>query len=165
MNIAYLNIGTNQGHRQSNIDKAVALLRSDIPHSGLRLSDPVRSKPWGFDSSNDFLNIGVSLYTPLSPYQLLDALQSIEKKISPLSHRDTYGHYIDRTLDIDIIAMNRNDGTHYIINTPRLVLPHPHMLQREFVLKPMSQLASHWIHPVTGETPADSLRRLAAVDS
>ncbi len=160
MNIAYLNIGTNQGHRQSNIDKAVALLHSDIPHGQITLSAPVCSKPWGFTSANDFLNIGVRLDTTLSPVQLLDALQAIEKKISADPHRDSLGKYIDRTIDIDIIAMTRDDGTHYIINTHRLTLPHPHMLQREFVMRPMAQLAPGWRHPLTDDTPADTLRHL-----
>ncbi|MDE6048648.1 MAG: 2-amino-4-hydroxy-6-hydroxymethyldihydropteridine diphosphokinase, partial [Paramuribaculum sp.] len=100
MHTAYINIGSNLGDRQGNIAAAVAAVRSRItPH--LRLSDPVESTPWGYDSPNGYINIGVAFETALSPHALLHTLLEIEKSISPLSHRTPAGEYADRVIDID----------------------------------------------------------------
>ncbi len=102
----HLNIGSNLGDREDNIRRAVASLRqlaSDI--STVRVSDPMVSPPWGYESSNEFLNVGMSFDTDLTPGSLLEATQHIQHSISAASHRDpATGAYIDRLIDIDIIA-------------------------------------------------------------
>lgn len=142
----HFNIGSNLGDREENIRRAVASLRQlACISSSVRVSTPVVSPPWGFESANDFINVGVSLDTELQPDALLDATQSIQQSISPASHRDATGAYIDRLIDIDIIACatTGNDGAPLKLietATEKLTLPHPRALQRDFVMKPLREI-------------------------
>lgn len=149
MYIAHINIGTNQGRREDNLSLAVVLLRKAVPHTRFEQSPVIESEPWGYESPNRFLNIGLLIVTPLSPTALFDTLQQVEQSISSASHRDSDGCYADRIIDIDLIAVNRDDGTPVIIDTPRLTLPHPRMHMRRFVLEPMLTLDPDWRHPLT----------------
>lgn len=140
----HFNIGSNLGDREANIKRAVASLRllASIS-SSVRISDPMVSSPWGFISDNDFINVGVSLDTDISPDALLAATQRIQQSISTASHRDSTGTYIDRLIDIDIIAICKVEaqGLELLhISTERLTLPHPRAMQRDFVIVPMRQI-------------------------
>lgn len=151
----HFNIGSNLGDREDNIRRAVASLRQlACISSSMRVSDPVVSPPWGFKSANDFINVGISLDTDLSPDTLLKATQRIEQSISTASHRDTTGAYIDRLIDIDIIACatTGNDGTlHNLIEitTEKLTLPHPRALRRDFVMQPLRAIDAPLYHLLT----------------
>ncbi|MCM1483826.1 MAG: 2-amino-4-hydroxy-6-hydroxymethyldihydropteridine diphosphokinase [Muribaculaceae bacterium] len=152
---AYINLGSNIGDRMAHLERAVAAIRS-IPGASVRVSAPFHSAPWGYDSPNDFINVGLALeLADIDPRQLLDALLRIERSISPASHRTASGAYADRVIDIDLIAV---DGT--VLDVPGLTLPHPRMHQRTFVLKPMAELAPEWRHPLSGLTPAEMLALL-----
>lgn len=133
----HLNIGSNQGDRAALIERAVALLMRAMPDARVRRSAPVESEPWGFDSPNAFLNIGLMIDLPRSidPEALLDITQAAERAISPASHRNPDGSYRDRLIDIDIIAVDR-----LRLHTPRLTLPHPRAALRPFVLTPLREL-------------------------
>ena len=151
----HFNIGSNLGDREENIRRAVASLRQlACISASVRVSDPVISPPWGFDSANDFINVGISLDTDLTPDTLLEATQRIEQSISTASHRDATGAYIDRPIDIDIIACatTGNDGTlHNLIEitTEKLTLPHPRALQRDFVMQPLRAIDAPLYHLLT----------------
>lgn len=111
-------------------------------YSSVKVSDTVESEPWGYDSGNGFLNAGMSFDTELSPEALLAAVQRVEKSISTASHRDSAGAYIDRIIDIDIIACAVTDAAIgrsalVISDTPELTLPHPRALLRDFVMTPL----------------------------
>ena len=160
MPTAYINIGSNQGDRRANIARAVALI-ADTLNVKPQLSSAIESEPWGYNSDSPYLNIGLVFDTRLSPEALLDALISIERYISPASHRMPDGIFADRLIDIDLIAYG--DTAIDMTLTPAgnsLTLPHPRMHLREFVLLPMLRLAPEWTHPVTGLTPADMLHQL-----
>ncbi len=139
----HLNIGSNLGDREENIRRAVASLRQlACVYSSVKVSDTVESEPWGYDSGNGFLNAGMSFDTELSPEALLVAVQRVEKSISTASHRDSAGAYIDRIIDIDIIACAVTDAAIgrsalVISDTPELPLPHPRALLRDFVMTPL----------------------------
>ncbi len=139
----HLNIGSNLGDREENIRRAVASLRQlACLYSSVKVSDTVESEPWGYDSGNGFLNAGMSFDTELSPEALLVAVQRVEKSISTASHRDSAGAYIDRIIDIDIIACAVTDAAIgrsalVISDTPELTLPHPRALLRDFVMTPL----------------------------
>lgn len=157
----YLNIGSNQGDRRAIVARAVAAVSAlSFPVvERSRVSDPVESAPWGYDSDSPFLNVGVALdcridapWTVPALHRLLDSLQAMERSICTMPHRNADGSYRDRDLDIDIVAV---DGL--TVATPRLVLPHPHMAARTFVLEPMASLAPGWRHPLTGLTAAEML--------
>lgn len=143
----HLNIGSNLGDREDNLRRAVALLRQLADDdSSVRVSDIVVSPPWGFDSDNEFMNIGMSFDTSLTPAELLTATQGIERTISTASHRDENGSYIDRLIDIDLIAATTipttSDPSPHLItlSTPTLTLPHPRAHLRDFVLIPLRQI-------------------------
>ena len=134
----HINIGSNIGDRMAHIGRAVALLARNIPDSRIYLSDYIESEPWGFYSSNRFLNRGLLLITRhnIAPHDILYTTQRIERIIGyGAPHRHTDGSYRDRIIDIDII-----DIDNLTINTPQLTLPHPHAASRPFVLHPMQQL-------------------------
>lgn len=138
--IAYLNIGSNQGDRQANIGKAVALIADAFPLCKITATPPIESKPWGFESSFSFVNVGVALHNfSGSPMCLLRALQKIEKLISPASHRKADGSYADRIIDIDIVAIEGNpvlgEASSVSLSTPSLQIPHPRAHLRDFVAR------------------------------
>lgn len=147
------NIGSNLGNRRLNLSRAVRMIGEEF--GAFEISHVVESDPDGFDSTNSFLNVGISFHSELAPQDLLSRLQRIERAISPASHRDAEGGYIDRVIDIDIIAIDRE-----VIDTESLKVPHPRMAQRDFVLVPLEELAPAWTHPVTGLTPSQMLENL-----
>ena len=141
MALAFVNIGSNIGSRKQLILGAVEGINREF---GICcLSSFIESEPWGFNSENRFLNLGVSFHTELNPDQLLAVLQNIERTISTLAHRDSDGNYQDREIDIDIMAIDD-----IVFDSDRLVIPHPHLMDREFFLKPMFELSPGWRHPL-----------------
>ncbi len=134
MALAWLNIGSNHPDRAAIIDRAVALIRERLDPD-LRISPPVVSEPWGFDSPNMFLNIGIEISAPMPPEELFNALMAIQDSISTAPHRGPGGAYIDRAIDIDLIAV---EGV--AIHTTRLILPHPRAQLRTFVMEPLKNL-------------------------
>lgn len=88
---------------------------------------------------------------------VLRKLQEIQRSIDPSPHRDAEGRYIDRVIDIDLIAIDD-----WVVDTPELTLPHPRMHLRDFVLIPLAGLAPTWRHPLTGKT---ATQHLSALDS
>lgn len=154
---AHVNIGSNKGNRLPAIDRAVALVASQCVSPGARVhaASPLQSDPWGFDSASPFVNVGIMFDTGMTPVALLDTLSAIERSIDPSPHRDPSGAYIDRVIDIDLIAMDD-----LVVDTPRLVLPHPRMHLRPFVLIPMLTLDPDWVHPILRLTPRQMLDSL-----
>ncbi|MDE5689018.1 MAG: 2-amino-4-hydroxy-6-hydroxymethyldihydropteridine diphosphokinase [Paramuribaculum sp.] len=148
---AYIGIGSNIGDRHAIIRRAVTAIMSSID-SAACVSDPYESPAWGYDSPNTYINICVAARTPMSPLALFEELQAIERSISPAPHRAPDGTYIDRAIDIDLIAVDD-----VVFDTPALTLPHPRMHLRPFVLVPMAQIASQWRHPVLGKSILDLL--------
>ena len=151
--VYYLNIGSNIGNRRDNLYRAVVALVAD--NSDCAVSSIVESEPWGFESENRFMNLGVALVSDLAPHEMLDHIHDIERSLGSASHRNADGGYIDRLVDIDIVAIDD-----LIIDTPTLQVPHPHLPERDFFLRPMAQLAPDWRHPVTGLTASEMLENL-----
>ena len=135
---AYIGIGSNLGKRRYNIRRAVEGIRSLEHVADVVVSSVMESKPWGYESANKYLNVVVkaAFDTDIEPLWLLDRLQEIERGICKASHRDADGNYIDRRIDIDIIAIDN-----LVVDHPRLQLPHPRMFERDFVLKPLAEIA------------------------
>ncbi|MBF1559099.1 MAG: 2-amino-4-hydroxy-6-hydroxymethyldihydropteridine diphosphokinase [Prevotella salivae] len=129
----YLGLGSNIGNRKRNMRDAIQYLES-IVGTLVRQSDLFETEPWGFDSPNLFINMCVCMETPLSPRQLLEATQSIEKKMGRTPKSEA-GEYADRIIDIDILIYDDLE-----INDGDLVIPHPLMHERDFVMIPLRQI-------------------------
>ena len=147
MHKLYLGLGSNMGDRRQNIEKAVALIGERVGEV-VRQSSLMETEPWGFASENRFLNGVVLCQTELSPREVLQTTQKIERELGrkksekrgancQLSTR----HYQDRPIDIDILLY---DDLH--VDEPDLKIPHPLMEQRDFVMIPLKEI---WHHPKT----------------
>ncbi len=147
----YLNLGSNLGNRLLHLTRAMKAIGEEF--GPYETSHKVESDPWGFDSTNRFVNIGLAIESSLDPEEVLSRLQAIEKSISPRGHRRWDGSYNDREIDIDIMA---TDGEPYASKT--LQIPHRHLAQRDFFLKPLAELAPDWRHPETALTASEMLR-------
>lgn len=156
MHTVLLNIGSNLGNRRHNLSRAVAAIEKEFGY--FELSHVVETAPVGYDSPNDYLNVGMLVRSDLEPLEILRILQKIEKSISPASHRTSSGEYADREIDIDIIAIDD-----LVVDTPELQLPHPRMEKRRFVLEPLAEIAPYWRHPILGATSRELLMNYDSV--
>jgi 2-amino-4-hydroxy-6-hydroxymethyldihydropteridine diphosphokinase len=129
----YLGLGSNLGDRQGNISRAYAEIEKLIG-AIVRQSALYESEPWGFESDNLFTNSVICCETTLSPREVLKTTQFIERQLGR-TQKSVDGHYHDRTIDIDILLYD--DLT---VNEPDLKIPHPLMRQRDFVMKPLSEI-------------------------
>lgn len=139
MAVLYLSLGTNLGDRRENLDRALSLIAREVG-TVVSASDRMETAPWGFDSANSFLNMAVKVETELSPLEALHVTQDIERRLGR-SEKTVNGQYRDRVIDIDLLMYFMSDGTPAKIDTPQLTLPHRLMRQREFVMKPLAQIA------------------------
>ncbi len=135
----YLSLGTNLGDRRANLDRALSFIAREVG-TVVSASDRIETAPWGFDSANSFLNMAVKVETELSPLEALHVTQDIERRLGR-SGKTTDGQYHDRVIDIDLLMYFMSDGTPAKMDTPQLTLPHRLMHQREFVMKPLAQIA------------------------
>lgn len=135
MHTVYLSLGSNLGDREATMRRAIGLL-NERAGSVDRQSSFIETEPWGFESTNKFLNMCVRLLTTLSPEQLLLATKQIEREFGR-TQKSVNGQYHDRPIDIDILMY---DDVH--IDSNDLTLPHPHMQEREFVMKPLREILS-----------------------
>lgn len=130
----YLSLGTNLGDRQKNLSTALELIGREVG-TVVSASDPMETDPWGFESANRFLNMAAKVQTNLQPFEVLHATQDIERKLGR-TQKSVDGEYHDRLIDIDILLYDN-----LVMNTPELTIPHPLMYEREFVMKPLLQIA------------------------
>ncbi|MBQ9285490.1 MAG: 2-amino-4-hydroxy-6-hydroxymethyldihydropteridine diphosphokinase [Bacteroidaceae bacterium] len=137
MSSVYLSLGSNLGDRHTLLLYAIEALAHRV---GLLVASSsfIETKPWGFDSPNRFLNAVVIMQTELTPRQLLNVTQDIERKLGR-THKSENGHYTDRPIDIDILLYGNEH-----INEPDLVIPHPRMQERDFVMHPLMEVKKHY---------------------
>lgn len=133
MHTVYLSLGSNLGDRRKTIEASVSLIDERVGKVAA-CSSLIETEPWGFSSANKFLNACVCCHTELSPRQLLEATQGIERMLGR-TEKSVGGHYRDRTIDIDILLYD--DIT---IDEPDLKIPHPHIADRDFVKIPLSEI-------------------------
>jgi 2-amino-4-hydroxy-6-hydroxymethyldihydropteridine diphosphokinase len=134
------------------LDDAIARLRANPGIEVLRVSSYHETEPVGGPAGQGkYLNAAAELLTTLDARQLLGAMQAIENDLG----RVRTEHHGPRTIDLDILLFGNE-----IINSDALTVPHPHMHQRTFVLKPLAELAPLVVHPVLGSTIKDLSRQL-----
>ena len=134
MKMLYLALGANAGRREENIRRAIAAIHERIGCIE-KESALYETVPQGFESEHLFLNAAVSCRTDLTPYEILDVTQEIERELGRLQ-KSVNGQYADRTIDIDLLWM---EGI--VMDEPRLTLPHPRIAERDFVLRPLCDIA------------------------
>ena len=145
MSTVFLGLGSNLGDKRKNIEKAITLISERVGEI-LALSDFYETEPWGYASTNSYINAAVKAETMLLPEELLSVAQEIEKE-SGRDKKTSSGDYLDRIIDIDILLYDD-----LILQTPFLTIPHPLMHKRLFVLQPLFEIAPDVLHPVSGKT-------------
>ena len=141
MNETFILTGGNQGDRFEQLAiarKAIGTLGNIIAVSGI-----YETAAWGKTDQPDFLNQVIQMETALTPQQLMVALLEIEAKMG----RQRAEKYSPRTIDLDILYYNDE-----IIDQPGLMIPHPRLQLRRFVLEPLYEIAPNLVHPVFGKT-------------
>ena len=143
--ITYLGLGSNLGSDKShNLRQAIHLINEQAGHV-LACSSFIESIPWRFVSDNTFLNAVITIDTPHTPHKLLDIIQSIEREMGR-THKTINQDYTDRIIDIDILLYG-----HEVIRDADLTIPHPLIMQREFVYRPLFEIApeaEHLLHTI-----------------
>lgn len=143
MHLAYIGFGSNIGDRQAYIHNALHRLAAEEGVTLQKSSSLYETAPVGYEEQGEFLNGVAEIQTCLSPHRLLHTLKKIETAVGR-QHRIRWG---PREIDLDLLIYGdvclREEG---------LIVPHPEMHRRRFVLVPFAEIASGVVHPVFGET-------------
>jgi len=143
----YLGLGSNMGNRQENLDKALDLLSQRLRIG--EVSAVYDTEPVGNVNQPRFLNLVCQAYTTLPPESLLTLAKAIESKLGRASRKSN----MPRPIDIDILFYDNR-----VIETPELVIPHPRLAERAFVLIPLVEIAPDLVHPVSGKNIRELLK-------
>jgi 2-amino-4-hydroxy-6-hydroxymethyldihydropteridine diphosphokinase len=138
----YLLTGGNMGDRLHYLEKAFEFIESKVD-AVVKKSSIYETAPWGFTEQQAFLNQVICVNTTLKPNELLQQLLSIELQLG----RERSQKMGPRVIDIDILFYGNQ-----IISTANLVVPHPRIAERRFVLTPLNEIAPDFIHPVFKKT-------------
>lgn len=152
MSKAYLLLGSNMGDRCALLSRACELINERCG-TIVSQSPLFESVPWGFEADTWFVNQAVELETKLNPYLLLLMLLNIERELGRRRNGIKKG-YASRTIDIDMLYYDN-----LITTSPDLILPHPRLQERRFVLLPMCWIAPDFVHPVLGVTQKELLEK------
>jgi len=149
MAIIYLSLGSNIGNKTENIKTALNLMEQNgikaAKRSGLYVTEPV-----GMKNQQDFNNLCIETELDMAPDKLLSVIKKIELSMGRIKD----GHWGPRIIDIDILFYSN-----IIINSPGLVIPHPEITRRKFVLEPLSEIAGNFPHPVNNLTINELLNK------
>jgi 2-amino-4-hydroxy-6-hydroxymethyldihydropteridine diphosphokinase len=147
----YIALGTNLGERLSNLREAIKALLPEI--TVLAESHVYKTPPWGYEEQPAFLNMVAKAETELGPEFLLKYLKQLEVGLG----REQNFRWGPRLIDLDILFYNNR-----VINTPPLVIPHPRLHERAFVLVPLADVAPELVHPILRKSVS---QLLAEVDT
>ena len=151
MATVYIGIGSNLGERKANIERAISMLADSGIHIIAR-SSLHETAPWGVTDQPMFINAALKAETALSPFDLLTALKSIERRMGRLFEQERWG---PRIIDLDILLYDDD-----VVDTRELKIPHPHMHERAFVLAPLKEIAPDAMHPTLCKSVSELLKRL-----
>ncbi len=143
--MAYLGLGSNMGERQDNLDRALDLLSQKLRVE--KVSPVYDTEPIGNINQPRFLNMVCQVYTKFEPTGLLILAKGIEHKLGRRGASNA-----PRPIDIDILFYGDR-----VIETPELIIPHPKLTGRAFVLIPLADIAPDLVHPVSGKTISELL--------
>jgi 2-amino-4-hydroxy-6-hydroxymethyldihydropteridine diphosphokinase len=139
MSKLYLGLGSNSGKREEYLTAALSMIKKQIGEV-IVLSPVYESAAWGFKSDYMFLNQVVLIDTTFDVSEIMSQISVIENELGRIK---TYDGYTDRTIDIDILFLDDK-----VLNTDNLIIPHPLLQERRFVLRPLVDIAPDLLHPV-----------------
>jgi 2-amino-4-hydroxy-6-hydroxymethyldihydropteridine diphosphokinase len=142
MHITYIGIGSNLGDREKNCLTAIDRM-NEHGVSIVKRSSIIETPPWGMEDQPRFMNMVVAAETVLEPFDLLNTLKEIERNMG----RQKTVHWGPRVIDLDILFYDD-----IILKDSRLEIPHPLVQERDFVLRPLNEIAPGLRHPVTGQS-------------
>ncbi len=148
-NTAYLSLGSNTGDKLDNLQEALLALHENLGEI-IKISPVYESTAWGFDADN-FFNICASIQTKLAPQALLEAILATEKKLGRIRYQEV--GYEPRKIDIDILYYEKE-----IVVSDYLIIPHPELPYRRFVLKPLADIAPQFYHPIVNKDTRNLLQ-------
>lgn len=154
----YIGLGTNLGDKEQNLRDAVHRIEEQIGKV-LSLSAFYVTAPWGFASENSFLNAAACVETQLSPLEVLLETQTIERELGR-TKKSVGGAYSDRLIDIDLLLYDDLLLSVTSADGAELNLPHPLMAKRDFVMRPLAEIAPALQHPVLKQTMKEILDEL-----
>ena len=130
MHTVYLGLGSNLGNREQNLQDAIRLIGDRVGQVA-RQSSFIETEPWGYESSNRYMNAVVCCETTKTPREVLLVTQQIDRDLGRKT-KSVHGGYADRPIDIDILLYDD-----LMVDEPDLKIPHPLMHQRDFVMIPL----------------------------
>ena len=156
MRNVYIGLGANLGDRESSINSAISSIESELVESkaikSLTISNIYETEPWGMEEGTPaFLNCAVCLETSIDLESLLELLLRVETDLGRT--RAESAGYQSRVIDCDILCAGEET-----VNTEKLVVPHPHLASRQFVLKPLADLDPNLLVPGLTETVKELLK-------
>jgi 2-amino-4-hydroxy-6-hydroxymethyldihydropteridine diphosphokinase len=153
MAVVYLSLGSNLGDRVGYVQQATSLLGAVSDIKIVRTSSLYETQPWLEKEMTWFVNAVIEIKTSLSPRELLQECQRIEKQLGRV--REKENQHGDRTIDIDILFYGKD-----IIDEKDLTIPHKYLHQRAFVLVPFLEINDYFVHPELNKTVADLYEEL-----
>ena len=148
MHKVYLGIGGNIGNKHNNFAKVLEIIENELG-AIVKKSSVYESSPWGFETDDNFWNQIIAVETKLSPSELLESIHKIEKTFG---RKREGNNYESREMDIDILYYDD-----IFIDTEKLIIPHPKMELRKFVLVPLNEIAPDLKHPLLRFTSFEML--------
>jgi len=149
MSAAYVALGSNLGDKKDNLRRALELLGEQVTVT--QISSFYETKPYGVTDQPDFVNAVCAVETRLGAEQLLQILLQTENAMGRVRLRP----WGERKIDLDLLLYDD-----LVYQSASLTLPHPGLAQREFVLRPLAEIASELLHPVLQTTMTELLRKL-----
>ncbi|ATD55469.1 2-amino-4-hydroxy-6-hydroxymethyldihydropteridine diphosphokinase [Clostridium chauvoei] len=136
---AYISLGSNIGHKEENIKEAIEKVNNSKYIKVNKISTLIETEPWGYEEQDVFINGAIEVYTTLSPKELIKELLKIESDMK----RERVLRWGPRIIDLDVIFYDN-----LISSDEEIIIPHPRMEEREFVLKPLNEIAPNMLHPI-----------------
>ncbi len=152
METVYLGLGSNLGNRQDNLNRALDFLSQRLRIG--KVSSIYDTEPVGSINQPRFLNLVCQVYTSLTPVGLLALAKGIESKLGRVPAKSN----ASRPIDIDILFYGDQ-----VIETPELIIPHPRLAERAFVLIPLAEIVPELVHPVSGKTIKELKKEVSGV--
>lgn len=147
--VVFLGLGANVGDKKKNLEKAIEKLKKEI--SDIQVSKFYETEPWGYKNQDKFLNAAIRGTAFLSPSNLLKLIKLIEKEVGRIE-KFKWG---PREIDIDILFYDN-----LVHKDDSLIVPHPFLQERKFVLEPLMDLDPNFIHPVFKQTVSQLYEKL-----